>query len=826
MEASALATIIQDLRFAIRILIKNPGFSLIAIVSLALGIGANAAIFSLADALFLRPLPILEPSAVVNISTNQPANLFAQGSNVSYPNYRDFQEKSHSFESMTAFQLTTLSVATSAKELPKIRTGVIASDNFFQTLGVQPVLGRTFLPEEGKVPGRDAVAVVGYDFWQNDLAHDPNVIGRTLRIKGIDFTIVGVTPKSFNAVDQFFTPSLFVPMMMAQRLDAAPENPLEARGNHANFVKGRLKPGVTQAMAQADLATIWSGLQQTYKAENESLVLAVQTELESRMKRSPPDTALVGLLMSLVAVVLLIACANVASLLLGRARARSREIALRISLGASKLRLMRQMLSESLLLALAGAALGLWVGFAGISYLQSIPIPTEPPITITPRMDMRVLLFSLGAAVISAILFGLVPALRSLKMDLVPALKSATAGSTGSNRTIGRNILVVSQVALAMVLLVAAGMLLDGFRKLLVLDPGFRTDHRLMVNFDTSLVRYTPEQSRNFYKQLVDRARNIPNVSSVTVSRSIPYTPNQYMASVVPEGYEFPKGQMSDSLFANIVDEHYFDTMDTSVIRGRAFTADDKEGTRRVAVVNDEFAKSYWPNQEPLGKRFHLNDTKGPWIEVVGVTKTGKYLFVGETPLKFVYLPFTQNPSSEMLLLVRTAGGDPAAVAAPIRAIVQGLDANQPVYNVRTLDMFYQQRAVAVPMMIITLVTCMGLVGLVLALVGLYGLIAYSVSRRTREIGIRIAVGAEQSHVLKMVIRQGLILAVTGVAIGSVATFGVARLIATGLIGLGKLSPTTFIVVPALLLGVTLVACYIPARRASQVDPITALRYE
>jgi predicted permease len=283
---------------------------------------------------------------------------------------------------------------------------------------------------------------------------------------------------------------------------------------------------------------------------------------------------------------------------------------------------------------------------------------------------------------------------------------------------------------------------------------------------------------------------------------------------------------MSDSLFANIVDEHYFDTMDTSVIRGRAFTADDKEGTRRVAVVNDEFAKSYWPNQEPVGKRFHLNDTKGPWIEVVGVTKTGKYLFVGETPLKFVYLPFTQNPSSEMLLLVRTAGGDPAAVAAPIRAIVQGLDANQPVYNVRTLDMFYQQRAVAVPMMIITLVTCMGLVGLVLALVGLYGLIAYSVSRRTREIGIRIAVGAEQSHVLKMVIRQGLILAVTGVAIGSVATFGVARLIATGLIGLGKLSPTTFIVVPALLLGVTLVACYIPARRASQVDPITALRYE
>ncbi len=315
--------------------------------------------------------------------------------------------------------------------------------------------------------------------------------------------------------------------------------------------------------------------------------------------------------MSLVGVVLIIACANVASLLLGRARARSREIALRISLGATKVRLVRQMLSESLLLALAGAGWACGWASRGSAICRAFPFPPSRPSRLRCAWICGCCYSVLAQRLSAQILFGLVPALRSLKTDLVPALKSTTAGSTGSNRTIGRNILVVSQVALSMVLLVAAGMLLDGFRKLLVLDPGFRTDHRLMLNFDTSLVRYTPEQSRNFYKQLKDQTRNVSNVRSVALARSIPYTPDQYIASVVPEGYEFPKGQASDSLFANIVDEHYFDTMDTPVVRGRRFTADDKEGTRRVAIVNEEFAKSYWPNQDPLGKRFHLNDSQG-----------------------------------------------------------------------------------------------------------------------------------------------------------------------------------------------------------------------
>jgi predicted permease len=813
---------VQDIRYAFRILLKNPSFTLIAVLSLALGIGANSAIFSLADAILLRPLPILQPSSVLNVTTNTPDNPYG---GVSYPNYLDLQAKSHSFDGMVAYQLATLSVATSPKALPQICSGVIASDNFFSALGVLPILGRGFLAEEGKVPGRDAVVVISYDFWENQLGKDPAVIGRNLRVKGLDFTVVGVAPPTFSGIDQFFNPALYVPVTMSQRLNAAATDPLENRTDHSYSVKARLKPSIPRQTAQADLSTVWSALQQQYPDTNQGRVVSALSEFETRVLHSPPDAALIAMLMALVGAVLLIACANVASLLLGRARSRSREIALRISLGASRIRLLRQLLTESLLLSLFGGALGLWFGYAGIAFLQTIQIPSDPPITISPRLDARVLLFSLLAAFLSALIFGLAPALRSLKTDLVPALKAGAAGATGGNHTFGRNVLVVAQVGLSMVLLVTAGMLLDGFRKLLALSPGFSADHRLMIELDTSLVRYTPDQAHDFYRKLVEQSRAVASVRSVSLARSIPFLPDQFATSVVPEGYRLPKGQDTDSLIGNVVDEHYFDTMNTPVLRGRAFTANDKDGSQRVAIVNEELAKTYWPNQEPVGKRLRLNSPKGPWLEIVGVTKTAKYLFVGETPTKFIYLPFAQNPGSQMLLLVQTTG-DPASIATPIREVVQSIDSNQPVFNVRTLETFYQQRAVAVPFMIIELVSTMGLLGLTLALVGLYGLISYSVSRRTQEIGIRMAIGANNADVLKMIIRQGLTLSLLGVALGGVATLGVARLLTVGLAGLGTMSPVTFLVVPLLLIAVTLAACYIPARRASLVDPISALRYE
>ena len=434
------------------------------------------------------------------------------------------------------------------------------------------------------------------------------------------------------------------------------------------------------------------------------------------------------------------------------------------------------------------------------------------------------LLFSLIAAVLSALVFGIAPAWQSLKTDLVPALRSAGLTASARRRTIGRNALVVSQVALSLVLLVATGMLLDGFRKILVINPGFRIDHIMTMDFDTSLVPASPA-THDFYRNLIDRARALPGVRSAALSLVVPLAPNQSGQTVIPEGFQFPKGQESAQVLQNAVDERYFDVMETPIVRGRAFTANDKADSTRVAIVNEEFAKKYWPNQDAIGKKIRLDDAKGPVFQVVGVAKTGKYIFIAEPPTPFIYLPFTQHPQTRMSIMVESYG-DPAAMTAPLREVVRSLNPDQPIYNARTMATFYQQRAIAVFLMILQLVTAMGTLGLALALVGLYGLIAYSVSRRTQEIGIRMALGAQRSDIAAIVLRQGFVLAIIGIAIGFAASIAVRGVLAQGLIGLGTLSPAVLAIVPLALLLVTMAACYLPARRAAQIDPIRALRWE
>jgi putative ABC transport system permease protein len=810
----------RDVRHGFRFLHRNPTFAGAAVISLALGIGGTSAVFSLVDAELLRPLPVPEPGAVVTVSA---AGAEDRGSGLSYPNYRDLREASRSFEGLVAYQRSTLmTFARSRGDEREIRMGLWVSDNFFAALRVGPAIGRLFAVDEGRVPGRDAVVVLGHDFWKNALAADESILNQVVWINGIDFTVIGVVEEHFTGMDESI-PSFFVPIVMGGRL-AARENLLDDRSARSFGVKGRLKPGVSRKEARAELTTLWEHLEEQYPEANQNRTISVRGQLEERIREEGPATTIaLGLLMALVIVVLLIACANVGSLMLGRSRTRSHEVAIRLALGVSRSRMLRQLLIESILLALLGCVIGLGLAFGGLKVLRVAMAPPDLRMVVAPHLDQRVLICSVLAALASALLSGLPSALQSLKTQLVPALKDSELGRPSRRRLIGRSGLVVAQIAMSLVLLLVAGGMLDGFRRVLTTSPGFRTDHLMTMGLDTSIVRYTPNQTRDVFRRLEDRARTLPDVTSVALTSWIPLDRGGSVTAVVPEG---TPGQKNVSVFSAVVDDQYFDTMSIEILRGRPFTADDKDGSRPVAIVNEEFAKTYWPGQNPIGKRLRLNDGNGPWLEVVGVTRTGKYLFVAEPPTRFLYLPLAQHERTAMSLLVETSNADAGHLAAPLRSVARSLDANLPVFNVRTFASLYQRRAVEVPKTVLQMVGMMGLIGVTLALVGLYGLVAYSVARRTREIGLRMAIGAARSDIVKMVIRQAFVLSLIGVVLGGLASVAATGMLAASLAGLGRPSIATYVVVPTLLIFSTLAASYLPAHRASLVDPLIALRDE
>jgi predicted permease len=813
---------LKDIRFAFRMLVKNPGFTLVAVLSLAIGTGANSAMFSLADALLLRPLPVARPGEVLTVASRTPKDPFGQ---TSYRDYADLRDNSHTVQGMVATTLLGVGFTASKDALPQVKYGLLASGNLFQVMGVKPFLGRAFRPDEDQVPGRDAVVVLGYSFWKEQMAADPNVVGHTVRLNGIDFTVIGVAPEEFTGMDQYFKAAMFVPIMMYPRLTDDLKNEfLEKRDRRGLTVKARLKPGVTQAAAEGELISIAKGLEQSFPDTNKDQSVALRTELQFRIERSPPDAALVAMLLTLAISVLVVACLNVANLLLSRARSRSREVAVRLAMGAGRTRLVRQLLTESLLLALAGAAGGLVFGYVGIVFFRGIQMPSDLPFTFNIALDQRALAISLATAVLSVLVFGLAPALQSSRTDLVPALKSGDADSAGKRRLWGRNLLVVGQVAISLVLLVVATMLYRGFDRLLTGGVGYRTDHLMMMSFDPKLVRYTDAQSQDFFRRLVERAASAPGAKSAALSSVVPMAPNQSATNVYPEGHEVPKGQRALFLLYGVVDEHYFDTMNISLVRGRAFRATDNASAPKVAVINEVIANKYWPGKDPVGKRFHMKDDSGPWIEVVGVAKTAKYLWIAESPIQFLYVPLAQSPAQAMTLLVQSSG-DSAAMAAPLREVVRGLDSNMPIFDVRTMENFYQMRAVNTPKMILNTVGTMGTMGVILAMVGLYGLVAYSVSRRTREFGIRMAIGANSGSVLRIVLRQGMVLSLTGIGIGLGLSFLAAQGVGQVFYATGY-DWTAFMIAPLGLIAVTLLSAYGPALRASRIDPMRALRYE
>jgi predicted permease len=816
-----LDSIFADIRYSFRALGRQPAFVAVAVLSLALAIGANSAIFSFADALLLRPLPVKNPAALFDVGSTTLDNSLE---GMSFPDYRDLRDKSRSFSGLAAYRLTTLAAAANPAAPAQIRFASLVSGNFFPVAGVTPSDGRAFLPDEATASAQP-VAMISYDFWQQNYAGGLSAIGSRLRLNGMVFTIVGVAPASFTGLDRFVRPSIFVPLGMAQRLSGEPADPLENRGRHDLVVKGRLSAGVSRESAQAELAIIGAALEREYVKTNRNRHMALRTELQRRIQQTPQLLALVKMLMGLVALILIIACSNVANLLLARGRARSREIAIRQSIGAGRNRVVRQLMTESLIVALAGGAAGLFAAYGGILLLQTLSVPSDPPNVLGVQLDWRVVQFSVLAALGSCLFFGLVPAWQTARTDLVSALKAGGESSYGNRRTFGRDVLVAGQIALAMVVLIAAGMFLAGFRNMLVMPPEFRTDHLISLDTAPAVLHYSPEQTKAFYRQLVDRVRTMAGVAGVAMTEALPLSPAQTVVSVVPEGYQFPKGREKEIVFGAAVDAGYFSTMSVEIKRGRAFTDDDRAQSRRVAIVNQQFAKTYWPDRDPIGKRIRLDSADSPAAEVVGVAKTGHYLAVNETPAPYVYVPYEQNPRSRMTLVVQSAG-DAGALAKPLRETVRSIDGNVPVFNLRTVATLYESRVTDTWLQFFQMVGTMGFIGLALATAGLYGLVAYTVSRRVKEFGIRVAVGASRRDVVWLVERRGVILAGVGIAIGGVLTAAAKPMLSAGFPGLGVSSPAVYAQVPLALLMVSAVASYVPARRAAGLDPLRALRNE
>jgi putative ABC transport system permease protein len=816
----------QDVRYAVRTMFRNPGFTAVAALSLALGTGAAAAVFSLADALVLRPLPVARPGELLSLRAQAQDSPFgASYASFSWTDYLDYREKSQSFEGLAAYRFVSVSLTKDAKAASQLRLGLLVSGNFFRVLGVEPALGRGFRPEEEAEAG-SAVVVLSHSLWTSAFGADPAVLGRAVRLNGLDFTVVGVAPERFTGVDQFVRPALFVPMP-AWVLLAGEEGRerLQRRDERSLAVKGRLRPGVGLGAAQAELTSIARALEEAYPATNKNQGALVRSELHARIESSPPDAALSAMLLALTGLVLLIACANVANLLLSRGGARAREIAVRQAVGAGRTRLVRQLLTEGLVLALLGGLLGLVLAAVGVRFFASLPVPSDLPIVLGVELDRRVLLVAFGASLLSVLAFGLTPALQTTRADVVSGLKVGDAGFALGRRLWGRQGLVVAQVALSLVLLVSAAVLLRGFARLLAADSGFRRDHILMASFDPTVLRYSDEKTERFYRDLVERARGLPGVRSAALTFGIPLGNEQQVLSFIPEGHVLPEGKSTLSSFGNIAGEGYFDTLKVPLARGRAFASTDTKDSPRVAIVNEHLAETYWPGQEALGKRLRLEGPEAPWAEVVGVARTHKYIWTGEAPSDFVYLPYAQSPRPRMVLLIESEG-EPGGLTGPLRDLVRSLDPDLPMYNVRTMEDHFEARAVSVPAMIVNTVASLGLMGLVLSLVGLYGLVAYSVSRRTREIGVRMALGARRGQVLRMVLGQGLVLALIGVAAGLVLSAGASRLLASMIQGVDVREPLAFLGLPPLLLAASALAALAPAARAARVDPVSTLRSE
>jgi len=823
-----MASFLQDLKFGARLLAKTPGFTVIAALSLALGIGANTTIFTLVNAVLLNPLPLEDPAQLVSIWTIDERNTgtgfgFLQTSPM---NFKDLRDKNEVFSGLTGHAGVPLNITGGAGNPDQV-FGELVTGNFFSVLGAKPLIGRGFLPDEDKTPGEKLVCVLGHGEWQKRYGGDPSIVGRTISINGASFTVVGVMPKGFKGTNAIGAPALWVPYMTYPQTTNGFFRELAEPNNRRGLVfnvTGRLKPGVRVQQAEANLKTIARQLEQEYSNENKgrsvTLVPLAQSTVNPEFRKNIVRAG--GLLMTIVGLVLLIACANVANLLLARAAARQKEIALRLSLGAGRGRLIRQLLTEGTLLAVLGGAAGLLLAYWAQSLLWSFRPPFLAADAIDLAPDTRVLLFTLGVSIATGVLFGLAPAIQASRPDLVGELKE-TGAPIGSNGLFNlRNALVSAQIALSLVALVGAGLFLRSLQHAQQISPAFDADHLAVLSFDLGAQGYTEERGRQFQQRVIERAASVPGVQAATVASTVPLFAGGFARTVFLEGQDTSDRRAGRLVQISVVGARYLETLGIPLLRGRTLVDIDQPNTPIAVVVNETMAKRFWPDQVAVGKRFKFFG-QDHFTQVVGIAMDSKYNFIGEEPTPFIYQSTTQVYQPQLSLFVKAAR--PSAALGTVRGEVQQLDRTLPLTGVFTLSDIFGQSLWA-PRMAASLLAVFAGLSLLLAVIGIYGVMAYAVSLRTRELGIRMALGAGRSDVLRLVVMDGLRLTAMGVASGLAASLAVTRLIAGLLYGVSPTDLVTFTVVPVLLAAAALGASYLPALRATRIDPMVALRYE
>lgn len=799
----------QDIRYGVRKLVKSPGFTVVALIAIMLGVGTNTAIFSIVNTVLLRPLPYKNPDQLMTVWSTTPGTGQAQ-MRTALPTINDWRDQTKSFDGMAAYAFNIYNVT--GIDEPEQVVGAQVSDDFFNVVGMPPAIGRTFSPQEN----HDALVMLSNAFWRRRFNADPNVAGKTLMLNGKTFTITGVMPPNFQV--PLTEVALWTTLMNA--LTATPEQ-ATSRGFHSFNIIARLKPGVSIEQAKSDLNIVNSRIQQQYPDTNSGRGTNIIPLRE--LVVGDVRTALI-ILFGAVFFVLLIACANVANLLLARAIVRDREFAIRTALGAGRGVLIRQLLTESLLLAFLGSALGLALAAGLISLLRNSQINLVPRLKEV-SLDGRVLLFTLGVAIVSGLIFGIAPSLQT-KVNLNDTLKESTRGTTGG--TAGRrlrNVIVVAEVALSLVLLISAGLMIRSFVGLLRIEPGFNPEKLLTMQVVMPRLRYAePQQKIAFSEQVFERVKALPGVTAVGASSGLPPVFNQLRNSFGVEGYQ-PAGA-SETMTANeiTINNEYFKALQTPLVAGREFDSHDTSNSQKVVIISKSMVRRFFSDGNAIGKRLTFNDGPAPeWRTIVGVAPDLKYSgSLYSEAEDAIYVPYQQFPPGGMYLFVRTQS-EPEAVVGDVRNVVRGIDSDVPVAKIRSMKEVLAE-SVAQPRFYAMLLGIFAAIALILASIGLYGVISYAVAQRTQELGVRMALGANTGNIIKLVVMHGLRLAVIGVAIGLFLAFGVTRVFASLLYGINATDPLTFVIMPVLLILITLLACFVPARRATRVNPVTALR--